>query len=153
MSNEKKELTRRQALSTMGKAAAATVIGAAALNTEALAISDTESRVTTISFVVGSYTAYLHSAPQYSWESRIIMFSNPMKFTYDVLFIKEGRAIPANTVDASGVYAKVHFPASRFMEVRDFLRYEKPVRVTLVGTNGIATISTNEYELIGDHDI
>jgi hypothetical protein len=39
------------------------------------------------------------------------------------------------------------------MEIRDFLRYEKPIRVTVVASNGIATLSTDEYESVGNHDV
>lgn len=151
MTEKKNQFTRRQALGAMGKVAAGTVIGTAVLNTDILA--ETDARSTTLNFTAARYVAYLHSAPQYSWESRIFLYSNPFKFSCVLMFMKEGQTIPANTVSPDGVSATVYFPRNRYEEIRDFLRYEKPVTVTVVGTNGIATISNGEYELVGDHDM
>ncbi len=39
------------------------------------------------------------------------------------------------------------------MEIRDFLRYERPVGVTIVGGNGIGTIANWQDEKPGDHDL
>jgi hypothetical protein len=59
----------------------------------------------------------------------------------DLKFIKDGVALPAN---ASGPPATVHFPISRFNEVIDTLRYEKPLQfkfAQLIGQVGTGAAS------------
>jgi hypothetical protein len=136
-------ISRREALGTIGTALAATaVIG--------LANQTAQAQNITFQFVVDSYRAYLHSAPQYNWESRIYLFGEGK--SAGILFMKDEIAIPANTIATNQLSANVYFPKSRFAEIRDFLRYEKPVRLTVV-SNGIATLGNDDNELIGDLDI
>lgn len=144
MSENSEKLTRREALGTLGTVIATTaVIGIASQTAQAQNI--------TLDFVITSYRAYLHSAPQYTWDSRIALGDGISKLC-NLYFMKDGQTIPANTIGSNQLSANVYFPRSRFEEIRDFLRYEKPVRITVV-SNGIATFSNDDAELIGDLDI
>lgn len=142
--NEK--LNRRQALATMGKVAAAAMV-TAAVSTELSAQS------TTLSFVVDTYRAYYYSAPQYSWEARIYLYSVDRTQNVSLFFVKDGQTIPANTVTANGLSASVYFPNTRLADIRELLRNERPIRVTVVGSNGIASLANEDYELIGEADM
>jgi hypothetical protein len=144
MKENNEKLTRREALGTFGTVLAATaVVG--------LASQTANAQTTTLDFVVANYRAYLHSAPQYNWESRIYL-GDGISRTCVLYFMKDGQTIPANTIAVNLLSANVYFPRTRFAEIRDFLRYEKPLRITVV-SNGIATLGNDENELIGDLDI
>ena len=67
--------------------------------------------------------------------------------------MKAGEAISANTVSTSGNSASVYFPKGRLADNRQFLRNERPVRIGINGSNGIATLSNDEYEFVGDGDV
>ena len=95
-----------------------------------------------------SYRLYYHSAPQYSWQSRLYLY-NDNTFVGSIFFMKEGVNIPAN-VESSG-QPKLHFPASKFEEIMNILRHEEPLYITLVPSNGIGTISTS-LEPIGEEE-
>ena len=114
---------------------------------------EVHAQSSTLSFLVDTYRAYYHSAPQYSWETRIYLYSADHAQYCVHFFMKDGQTIPANTVSATGNSASVYFAHSRLAEIREFLRNERPVRVTIVGSNGIATLSNEDYELVGDGDI
>lgn len=146
MSENSNKLSRREALGTLGKVLAATaVVGLAKQNAEA--------QTQILDFTVEKYRAFKYSAPQYNWEARIILYDLSQSKSCSLFFMKEGQTIPPNTVAANLLSANVYFPRNCFQEIRDFLRYEKPVRITVVGSNGIATLSNEEYELVGDLDI
>jgi hypothetical protein len=138
--------TRREALGTIGQVVAASAIGLAVMSQTAQAQS------LNLDFVVAYHRTYLHSYAQYSWESRIFLYSGTGA-TCALHFIKDGVTIPANSVSSNGLLAYVYFPRHRFAEVRDFLRYEKPVRITVVASNGVATLGNEYDELVGDYDI
>lgn len=144
MSETKERLNRRDALATLGKVAAAALVVPAASG-EAFAQSN-------FSFLISTYRAYHQSAPQYSWETRIYVYNEGVS-QYGLLhFMKEGQALPANAISANGLSGNIYFPYSRLSEIRELLRNEKRLRLTLA-TNGIATISNETYEAIGDADI
>ncbi len=149
MKNEKKKYTRRDVINLLGKGAVASVVGASLLgnagNIEAKAIQ-------TLDFVIKDYRVYIHSAPQYSWSSRIYLRSSKGK-SCTIYFMKEGQNLPPNQVSSTGNSGKIYFSENKYSEIRDFLRYEKPVRLTVVGTNGIATLSNDNYEAVGDYDV
>lgn len=146
MSEKTTNLNRREALATLGKATAAAVLVTAASK-------KVNAQSTTLSFVIDTYRAYYYSAPQYSYECRIFLYSAGNAQSCILQFVKEGQTIPANTVAAGGASANVYFAHSRLPEIREFLRNERPVRVTVVGSNGIATLSNEDYELVGDGDV
>ena len=138
--------TRREALGSLGKVVAASAIGLAVMN------KNVQAQSLNLDFVVANYRTYLTSSTQYIWESRIFLYSGAGA-TCAIHFIKDGGAVPANSVSSNGLLAYVYFPRYRFAEIRDFLRYEKPVRITVVASNGIATLGNEYDELIGDYDI
>ena len=146
MREGKETWSRREALATLGKTAAAAVVVTAASR-------EIHAQPSTLSFVIDSYKAYHNSAPQYSYECRMFLYSQGLSQYCVLIFMKEGQAIPANTVAVGGNSASVYFPYSRLAEIREFIRNEKPLRITVVGSNGIATLMNEDYELVGDADI
>ena len=146
MSDRKEKLTRREALTTLGTATAAAVIVSATAKSM-------HAQSSVLSFVVDTYRAYYYSAPQYSYECRIFLYNAGLSQYCTLIFMKDGQTIPANTVAAGGNSASVHYPHFRLAEIREFLRNERPLRVSVNGGNGIATLSNEEYELIGDADV
>jgi hypothetical protein len=145
-SNNDEKPNRRQMLTALGGAAAAAAIVVSATG-------KAHAQSLTLSFVVDRYRAYYHSAPQYNWEARIYLYSVGPDQSCVLYFMKEGEAIPANTVSANGNSANVYFRNGRLAEVREFLRNERPVRIGVAGSNGIATLSNDEFEFVGDGDI
>jgi len=95
-----------------------------------------------------SYRLYYHSAPQYSWQSRLYLY-NDGAYVGNIFFMKEGQNIPAN-IEISGK-PRLYFPSSKFEEIMNVLRHEAPLYLTLVPTNGIGTISTSD-EPIGEEE-
>jgi hypothetical protein len=146
MSKNTNKLTRREALGTLGTVLAATaVVG--------LTSRTAHAQVQSISFVIDTYQAYIRSSTQYNYDSFIFAYDTVKTRNIALYFMKDGQTIPANTVSDDLQTAKVYFPRNRFQEVKDFLRYEKPVRITVVKSNGIATLHNEDYELVGDSDI
>jgi hypothetical protein len=147
MSEKTNKITRREALGTLGTVLAATaVVG--------LVVETANAQVAQVfDLSVEKYVIYLNSAPQYNWESRIYLYDATLSKSCIVYFMKDGQAIPANTVAANLMSAAVYFPKNRYTEIIDFLRREKPITMKVVGSNGIATLANGEYELVGDLDI
>jgi len=95
-----------------------------------------------------SYRIYYYSAPQYSWDVRIDLYS-ARRFVATLLFMKAGQAIPANTV-VSGSF-RLHFAMAHFPGIMGMLREEKPLFVHLNASNGIGTIATSD-EPVGEQE-
>ena len=95
-----------------------------------------------------AYRLYYHSAPQYSWQSRLYLYNNGA-FVGSIFFMKEGVALPEN-IEAGG-NPRLHFPADKFEEIMNVLRHEEPLYITLNASNGIGTISTSN-EPIGEEE-
>jgi len=149
MTEEKKTYTRRDAVGMIGKGVAAAAVAGTVLST---AKTTNAQSASVLDFVVKTYRAYMPSAPQYGWTAQIIIQDETRSLQCSVLFWKDEDNIPANTVEADGVSGKLYYPASRLSDIRDFLRYERPVRLTIVGGNGIGTLSNDLDENPGDHD-
>jgi hypothetical protein len=149
MSEETNKISRRTALGTIGTVLAATaVVGLASETAQAQAQQG-------INFVVDRYQIYIRWSSLSNNDSTIdllAVFENGFRKVVTITFMKDGVAIPANTVAADFNSAKVYMPAKRFHEISEFLRHEKPVRI-LVATTGIATLMNDLYELPGDLDI
>lgn len=95
-----------------------------------------------------SYRLYYHSTPRYSWQSRLYLYKDGT-YIGSVFFMKDGESIPAN-IEIGG-HPRLYFPASKFEEIMNVLRHEKPLYLTLVTSNGIGTISTSN-EPIGEEE-
>ena len=95
-----------------------------------------------------AYRLYYHSAPQYSWQSRAYLYKSGA-YVGSLFFMKEGVNIPAN-IEVGGK-PRLYFPSSKFEEIMNVLRHEKPLYITLVASNGIGTISTSN-EPIGEEE-
>lgn len=144
--NNQNKISRRDALGTIGAVvASAAVVG--------LVSKTVQAQSTSISFVIDTYQSYIRSSTQYNYDSFMFLYDTIKTRWVALYFMKEGQVIPANTVADDFQTAKVYFPNSKFAEIRDFLRYEKPARITVVKSNGIATLHNEEYELVGDLDV
>ena len=101
------------------------------------------------------YRIYYQSAPQYNWQARVTLYNDNETPVGELHFKKEGVPIPANSFhfyprsDISS--PTLYFPASKFEELMNILRYEKPLFITLAPSNGIGTISTYD-EPIGEEE-
>lgn len=95
-----------------------------------------------------TYRLYYHSTPRYSWQSRIYFYFGS-SYVGSLFFMKEGVTMPDN-VEIGG-NARIHLPASKFEEIMNILRHEKPLYLTLNTANGIGTISTSA-EPIGEEE-
>lgn len=95
-----------------------------------------------------SYRLYYHSAPQYSWQSRLYLY-NEGAYVGSVFFMKDGESIPGNIEIAGN--PRLYFPTGKFEEIMNVLRHEAPLYITLVPSNGIGTISTSN-EPIGEEE-
>jgi hypothetical protein len=146
MSRNTGKLDRREVLATLGKATAAAVLVTAVGR-------EVHAQSSTLSFVIETHRAYYYAAPQYNNECRIFLYNAGLSQSCTLIFMKDGQTLPANTVAVGGNSASVHYPHFRLAEIREFLRNERPLRVTVNGTNGIATLSNEDYELVGDADI
>jgi len=145
-SNDK--YTRRDALGLIGKGVAAVAVTGVVLSST----KDVSAQSASIlDFEINNYRSFMRSSNSI-WTSQIIVRSPDNLQQCSVFFIKEGETLPANTVSADGNNGAVHFPTSQTAEIREFLRYERPIRITVVGSNGIATISNDKDENPGDHD-
>lgn len=142
MSETTNKLSRREALGTLGTVLAVTAaIGLASETAQAQAAS--------FEFVVTKYRAYIYSS--FSQEALIMLQDGTGKQAL-LNFRKDGVALPANSLSANQLVAQVHYSLSRFDQLRDFLRYEKPVRFVLTSA-GVVSLGNDADELIGDLDI
>ena len=66
-----------------------------------------------------------------------------------IVFYKDGAAIPANA-NLSG--PSIHYPLSRFADVIDTLRMEKPLYLFLNLDNGIGMLATSDFEPVGEEE-
>jgi hypothetical protein len=145
MSEETNKISRREALGTLGTVLAATaVVG--------LVSETAQAQAQSFEIGVDRYVVLVLAAPLSSSDARIRLQESATGKYCTLYFMKAGQAIPTNTVAADLLSAKVYFPQSRYMEIRDFLRYEKPVIIN-VSSNGTASIENGVYELVGDLDI
>ena len=149
MSEEKKKISRRDAMGMLGKGVAAAAVTGAVLSGASTANAQTN---TNLDFVVKHYRSYLQSTPGYAWASRIIVQDKTRTYQCTVFFMKDENSLPVNTVSADGLSGQLYYPYSRMTEITDFLRYERPIRLTIVAGNGIGTLSNELDEQVGDHD-
>ena len=94
------------------------------------------------------YRVYYYSAPQYTWDVRIDLYSSAAAVG-TLLFMKEGQSIPVNTI-ANGI-PRLYFSIRDFPAVMTMLREEKPLFVNLNEANGIGLICTSD-EPVGEQE-
>ena len=66
-----------------------------------------------------------------------------------IVFFKDGAPIPPNA-DVGG--PSIHFPLSRFAQIMDTLRHEKPLYLFLGVDNAIGSIGTADFEPVGEEE-
>lgn len=147
---DKNEYTRRDALGLIGKGVAAAAVTGVVLNGTKKASAQS---TTNLDFVIKDYRAYLQSAPQFAWASRIIVGDETFTQQCTIFFMKDEQNVPSNTVSADGNSGELYYPYSRMAEIREFMRNERPIRLTIVAGNGIGTLSNDKDERPGDHDL
>ncbi len=142
------KISRRDALGTLGTVLAATAVVGLASNTA-------EAQAQGFSCVPDKYRVFISSAdPQIrNWDARIILSDSVSSKRVTLTFIRQGIVVPTNTISFGQTSAEIFFPANRFAEIRDFLRFEKPIRIDMGGADFHANIYSGESELIGEYDI
>ncbi len=146
---EEKKISRRDAAGLIGKGVAAAAVAGVVLGTTKKASAQSG---TNLEFVIKDYRAYVQSAPQFGWTTQIIVRNSEFTKQCTIYFWKDEANVPANTVAPDGLSGALYYPNSRLAEIRDFLRYERPVRLTIVASNGIGTLGNDKDENPGDHD-
>jgi hypothetical protein len=71
------------------------------------------------------------------------------KYVGRIVFFKDGSAIPPN---ASYPEPSIHYPLSRFNDVINILREEKPLYLFLNLDNKIGTLATTDIEPAGEEE-
>jgi len=74
---------------------------------------------------------------------------NAGTFVGRICFFKEGRVIPANTLNAGAPY--VFYPLSQFKDIVDILRYEKPLGIYVDPDSHLGAIGTGQ-EPVGEQE-
>lgn len=72
------------------------------------------------------------------------------KYVGRIVFFKDDANIPANANYPSG--PSIHYPVSRFNDVINILRYEKPLYLFLNLDNLIGMIATSDLEPTGEEE-
>jgi hypothetical protein len=70
-------------------------------------------------------------------------------FVARICFYKEGKAMPANTLNAGAPY--IFYPLSQFIDVIDVLRYEKPLGIYVDTDSHVGALSTGQ-EPVGEQE-
>jgi hypothetical protein len=68
-------------------------------------------------------------------------------FVARICFYKEGKVLPANTLNSGAPY--IFFPLSQFGDIIDVLRHEKPLGLYVDSDSHVGAISTGE-EPVGE---
>jgi hypothetical protein len=71
------------------------------------------------------------------------------KYAGRIVFFKDGATIPPN---ASNPEPSIHYPLSRFDDVMNILRKEKPLYLHLNLDNKIGTLATSDLEPVGEDE-
>jgi hypothetical protein len=148
MTEETNKISRREALGTLGTVLAATaVVG--------LVSETAQAQVQGFFCVPDKYKVYIASGdPQIrNYNAKIVLIDSVNSKRAILTFMKDGVAIPTNSIGFGQTTAEIYFAADRYADLRDFLRYEKPVRVDMSGGDFHVNIYSGESELIGDLDI
>ncbi len=136
--------SRRDALRLGGRAFTAAALGIPLAGEAVLA--NAPNAAPNIEFVANGYRLINYSTPLFAYDAMILLYDAEGKYDCNVYFMKNGRAIPANTT-TTGTNIHAYFPLSRLDEFVSTLRNEGKVNVIFVPSNGIFSISSNEEPL------
>ncbi len=67
----------------------------------------------------------------------------------EIIFVKDNESLPKNHITNDKLM--VHFPISRFNDIINILRYEKPLYL-FISDNGAAWLGTSSREPTGDQE-
>lgn len=79
----------------------------------------------------------------------LVYVYNGSKYVGRIVFFKDGVAVPPN---ASYPEPSIHYPLSRFDDVMNILRQEKPLYLHLNLDNKIGTVATSDIEPVGEEE-
>jgi len=105
-----------------------------------------ENEMATIYTDFDGYRIWYYSGHPY--EALIYAYKGT-QYVGRIVFFKEGSAIPPN---ASYPEPSIHYPLSRFNDVINILREEKPLYLLLNLTNMIGTLATSDIEPVGEEE-
>ena len=100
----------------------------------------------TISASFDGYQIWYYSG--FSMEALIHVYKGA-EFVGEILFYKDGSVIPPN---ASTPEPSIHYPLSRFNDVINILREEKPLYLFLNVNKMIGSLATAEIEPAGEEE-
>ncbi len=96
-----------------------------------------------------SYRVFIYS--QFETIDAIIQFTSQGKGVGQITFKTEGAVLGTNNVNQEG-FIHLYYPISKFNDIVNTLRYEKPLAINLQTDNGIGSIFTLEYEPEGEQE-
>ena len=70
-------------------------------------------------------------------------------FVARIFFYKEGKVLPANTLNSGAPY--IFFPLSQFGDIIDILRYEKPLGLYVDSDSHVGALGTGQ-EPVGEQE-
>jgi hypothetical protein len=101
----------------------------------------------TVSKPFDSYKIFYYSGHPYE---ALIYCYQAGAYVGRIVFFKDAASTPANANYASG--PSIHYPLSRYADVVDLLRHEKPLSLFLNLDNLIGILSTDENEPTGEDE-
>ena len=101
----------------------------------------------TVTRAFDSYRIWYSS--RHPYEAHIYCYK-ATKLVGRIVFFKDDTAIPPNANQPSG--PSIHYPISRFNDVINILRYEKPLYLHLNLANLIGEVATSDLEPTGEQE-
>jgi hypothetical protein len=107
----------------------------------------------TITKQFNSYKIWYYSA--FSYEALIYCYSSG-KYVGRMVFVKDNVPIPQNGImnpfGPASDEPTIHFPISKFNDIINILRYEKPLILFLNTDNWVGILETAEFEPTGEQE-
>ena len=101
-----------------------------------------------------SYKIWYYSGFHYE---ALIYFYKDKKYVGRIAFFKDGNPIPPNIIFdpfniPSNSAPSIHYPLSRFNDVANMLKEEKPLYLFLNIDNKIGILATTDFEPVGEEE-
>lgn len=99
-----------------------------------------------------SYQAFYYSGPT-QLQAVIQVYASGVFNGRLGFYPDAGPVVPNGEIQPTGVKVPaINYPLSRFSNVMDMLRYEKPLYIFLDTTNGIGFLGTSQLEPVGEQE-
>ena len=84
-----------------------------------------------------------------NYEAKIYCYKDNQTVGY-IHFLKDGDTIPENSV--VGAYMHIYYSISRFNDIANILRYEKPLKIAVNTSTKYGSIYTGSIEEVGEEE-